>query len=555
MRMLGSFLSLVGLVLLSSAAHAGFLPPACQPGTFGDGMICFPCAPVANCNGPVTCTSPLNSSCPTCAPGYWRSATLPTACTPCTPVENCNGPLTCTGPADSNCPTCLPGHYRDAGGTQCPACTPVANCNAPLDCDSASTSRCEICQQGYYREPGGPTTADTCPNCPTDPNCVFAFCTNASDAECVQCQTGYAPNSTGVCEPTCSEINGCASQTCTEPFEQTCAQCESGRYLLEVGDIDVCPPCTPVENCAAATCTNENDSTCGSCQPGYYLTASNTCAACTPVPSCVSQLTCTTANDSVCTECETGYAPGPTGCEPICDPIANCAVPGDCPSPGAGQCDACDSGYYLDDGGTADVCTLCPAIEHCAVAGECTSAATAQCTTCDSGYRLVEGSADTCVVATNDIEIAGDRARFGDLPRRRQALVISYDSAIDLTAVDPTTSGAVFEIGSSATGETFVLELPASGWKGQPGRRFRYNAGGDPRVKVLLVNGRMLRIDLRGTGAYALGEPQGRLSVELTVGDTRFCTAFGGTVTTDDGTRFIARKAPRPATCASADPN
>jgi hypothetical protein len=354
-----------------------------------------------------------------------------------------------------------------------------------------------------------------------------------------------------VCEPLCFAINGCASQTCTIPFEQTCAQCEPGRYLFKGEDVDVCPPCPAIENCAAATCTNAENSTCGTCQPGYYLTE-NTCAACTPVSGCVSQLTCTSAGNSVCTECEPGYAPGPTGCEPICDPIAHCAAPGVCPSPGAGQCDACDSGYYLDESGTVDVCTACAPVDHCAMAGECTSATTAQCTTCDSGYRLVDGPVDTCVVATHDIPIAGNRARFGDLPRKRQSLVISYDQAIDVMALDPTASGATLEITSSATGETFVLELPASGWKGPlPGRRFRYSAADGTRVKVLLVNGRMLRIDLRGTGAFALGEPQGQLSVLLTVGDTRFCTIFGGTVTKDDGRRFISRKAPPPATCTS----
>jgi hypothetical protein len=37
--------------------------------------------------------------------------------------------------------------------------------------------------------------------------------------------------------------------------------------------------------------------------------------------------------------------------------------------------------------------------------------------------------------------------------------------------------------------------------------------------------------------------------MSLTIGTTRFCTLFGGTITKDNGVRFVARRAPAPLTC------
>jgi uncharacterized repeat protein (TIGR01451 family) len=54
----------------------------------------------------------------------------------------------------------------------------------------------------------------------------------------------------------------------------------------------------------------------------------------------------------------------------------------------------------------------------------------------------------------------------------------------------------------------------------------------------------------RGTMAYPLGgTPQGGVGIIIDVGSIRFCAFFGGTIVKDDGERFVARKAPAPASC------
>ncbi len=153
-----------------------------------------------------------------------------------------------------------------------------------------------------------------------------------------------------------------------------------------------------------------------------------------------------------------------------------------------------------------------------------------------------------------DVPLAGDRARLSDLRAQRRAQVISYSSAIDVSTLDPTVSGATLDLYSVTTGEQVTVALPASTWQGPlPGRRFRYTQNGNPKIKVLLVNGRLLRVNLTGTAALPLGgDPQGSVAARLTIGGTRFCLSFGGTIAKDDGKRFVARKAPAPPTCPVA---
>lgn len=153
-----------------------------------------------------------------------------------------------------------------------------------------------------------------------------------------------------------------------------------------------------------------------------------------------------------------------------------------------------------------------------------------------------------------EVPVLGDRARFSDLPKTPQSNVTSYDARIDAITLNPTVSGATLDLYSPTTGQQLTIDLPAANWKGPlPNHRYRYVARGNPTIKILMVHGRMLKISLKGTGSYDLnGVPQGTLAIRLSIGSTRYCTVFGGTITRDDGLRFIARKAPAPASCPIA---
>jgi hypothetical protein len=269
----------------------------------------------------------------------------------------------------------------------------------------------------------------------------------------------------------------------------------------------------------AETCTSDLDSRCGDCNAGYYLQAGGPGAP------------------DLCVLC-----PLPSGCV-----IAGCSSPGDA------TCSTCQSGYYLD-GGT---CQACAPVDHCDGTLSCGSATTSQCSSCADGYDLNETApADTCDLSpTTDVRIAGNRARFSDLRSKISNLVISYDRDIDLMNLDPTVSGATLDIAGSAPGSSFSLEIPAADWKGPlPGRRFRVTKAGNPKIKIVMVSGRLLRISLQGSDAYPLGAPQGDVSVTLTIGTTRFCAKFGGTISKDDGTRFVARRAGKPDACPAVAP-
>src|SRR5262249_58557094 len=57
------------------------------------------------------------------------------------------------------------------------------------------------------------------------------------------------------------------------------------------------------------------------------------------------------------------------------------------------------------------------------------------------------------------------------------------------------------------------------------------------------------------TMSFALnGFAQSQIGVVITLGSTRFCTTFGGTITKDDGLKFSAKLAPAPGACPSIAP-
>lgn len=154
-------------------------------------------------------------------------------------------------------------------------------------------------------------------------------------------------------------------------------------------------------------------------------------------------------------------------------------------------------------------------------------------------------------VQAQDVPVDGDGIR---LVERGQPQGMRNDVGLlgtDLTGVDPTSTGATATFGQVETGTTVTLDMPASGWSGSPGRRgFKYRSRSGPVRSARLVDGRSLRVSATGAGVYGLGGAlQGAVGVEVQIGSVRFCSLFGGTVVRDDGSAFVARRAPAPGAC------
>lgn len=154
-----------------------------------------------------------------------------------------------------------------------------------------------------------------------------------------------------------------------------------------------------------------------------------------------------------------------------------------------------------------------------------------------------------------DVALAGFRMKLADSPqpRGRRNLVEFHDTALMLGTADPTVTGATLSIGRIGSGSATVMELPAIGWSrsgnSQP-RAYKYKSRTGEVRTARLIDGRSLRISARGEGSYALGGiPQGSVGVIVAVGDVRFCGVFGGAITKDNGTTFLARNAGAPAAC------
>jgi hypothetical protein len=157
-------------------------------------------------------------------------------------------------------------------------------------------------------------------------------------------------------------------------------------------------------------------------------------------------------------------------------------------------------------------------------------------------------------IPNTDVPLPGTKMRLRDTSgaagRRTYAALRDGDQSVPVP--DPRITGATASIGRVGAGEVTVLDLPASGWSGgTSGRRdFKFKSRSGAVMSARLVGGRSIRISARCDGAYPLdGTPQGGVGIIIDVGGVSFCGFFGGTIVKDDGERFVARKAPAPASC------
>ncbi len=131
------------------------------------------------------------------------------------------------------------------------------------------------------------------------------------------------------------------------------------------------------------------------------------------------------------------------------------------------------------------------------------------------------------------------------------AIVVPGAGAAD----DPTLGGARLTIVSGG-GETAVFDLPASHWR-RSGQATKYHfknrvaPEAPSEVKAALLRDGRLVIRASAVGLTLDESSQGAIGLVLTVGGTRYCSAFGGLVTRDQPGLFMAKNAGAPAACPS----
>jgi subtilisin family serine protease len=177
-----------------------------------------------------------------------------------------------------------------------------------------------------------------------------------------------------------------------------------------------------------------------------------------------------------------------------------------------------------------------------------------------SDASAVEIRIDHALAEDVECPVAGRRIRMRESRRRRRAVFVARDSALESPAVggpsDPTRFGASLTWRNPASGEQQSVALPEAGWRVRgSGYRFR-GTGACARVDVRPGS---IRARCGGDAwGYSLDEiAQGRVDVRLELGSkTRFCAGFGGDVRADHGLaagssrgRFDAARAPAPASC------
>lgn len=176
--------------------------------------------------------------------------------------------------------------------------------------------------------------------------------------------------------------------------------------------------------------------------------------------------------------------------------------------------------------------------------------------------------APSAAALPGDVLLTGARASLHTPadPARSAVTLVSRDPAVAVGAAggseDPTLAGASLRIWSSA-GETFGLTyaLPAERWKplaplgGRAGYGYSDPKGQDgPVRKVVLREGRLVRVRIRGGPAIPLASDPDPINAALSIGGRRLCVSFGGRVSFRAGRRLSARAAPRSWGCEPVRP-
>lgn len=160
------------------------------------------------------------------------------------------------------------------------------------------------------------------------------------------------------------------------------------------------------------------------------------------------------------------------------------------------------------------------------------------------------------VRAAGDQPLDGKKLLLNATPRLE---VLSIDRRVHLgdgagSADDPTLAGGSLRL-VGAGGLDVTYPLAPAGWapisrkKAEKGWKYRADA---PIKKVLVKAGKQIKILGKGASlAFTLEADHDPVAVVLTLGTQRYCLSFGGTPNFKPGKKYLAKKAPAPATCPS----
>jgi endonuclease/exonuclease/phosphatase family metal-dependent hydrolase len=169
-----------------------------------------------------------------------------------------------------------------------------------------------------------------------------------------------------------------------------------------------------------------------------------------------------------------------------------------------------------------------------------------------------------------DVLVSGSRLAITgaqQTPAKRKLTFRTLDAAVAPPYADPTTGASLFLFASNQTGQCrAVIDLAAGNWapiKGAGsnfGWRYTDLSGSAGGVRKVIVQrrstGGKIVVKAKGAGfpcdlsAAAQSLP---VAVTLTIGDTRYCAAFGGTVRANQSGRLKASNAPAPGACVAPD--
>lgn len=190
--------------------------------------------------------------------------------------------------------------------------------------------------------------------------------------------------------------------------------------------------------------------------------------------------------------------------------------------------------------------------------GPCASGSSSTTTTTTPG-----SSTTTTLALTIDQLVTGQKLTLKDnlaKPAKKLLSMLSKDSALTLgggngSADDPRTVGAALRVVSS-TGDTFdtTYLLPAAGWSriGAEGanKGYKFAGGGVGAIKTVTVKPKFLAVSGKGSlVGHSLQTNPNPVRLALTMGGTRYCLSFDGTVAFKANKRYLAKGAAAPGGC------